>query len=79
MSANLQYSVLTRLLTLNNQVHDLENTLLSVPVPETGARAGTPVGLVEANSIATMQDQIDQGIRASLTTCWLGMPEDPED
>ena len=76
MSANLQYSVLTRLLTLNNQVHDLKNQLLSVSVPETSALAGTPVGVMEANSIATMQEQIDQGVRASLTTCWLGMPED---
>ena len=79
MSANLQYSVLTRLLTLNNQVHDLKNQLLSVSVPETGARVETPVGVVETKSIADMQEQIDQGVRASLTTCWLGMPEDPED
>ena len=79
MSANLQYSVLTRLLTLNNQVHDLKNQLLSVSVPETGALAGTPVGVMEVNSIATMQEQIDQGVWASLTTCWLGMPEDLED
>ncbi len=76
MSANLQYSVLTRLLTLNNHVHDLKNQLLSVSVPEAGARTWTPVGVVETASIADMQEQIDQGVRASLTTCWLGMPED---
>jgi hypothetical protein len=30
------------------------------------------------NPIAKMQDEIDQGVRASLATCWLGTDEDPE-
>jgi hypothetical protein len=76
MSANIQYPALARLLTLNNQVHDLENQLLAVPVPAT---AGSRVSIPGTVDIAEMQERIDQGVRASLTTCWLGMPEDPDD
>jgi hypothetical protein len=72
MNGSLQYSALTRLLSLNNQVHDLENKMLSVSVP------AIPVGLViseqmlAGSRIAEIQNEIDQAARASLATCWLG-------
>ena len=106
MSSNLEFTALTRLLTLNNQVHDLENRLKETSVPRapgfpgllTAAQAAKVPYVVELsprivdrddpptfaaffrheNEIADIQERIDQGVRASLTTCWLGMPENPE-
>ena len=79
MNSGLPFPALTRLLSLNNQVHDLENQLRreTLPVEVVGgqARAAT----FAANSIAQIQEEIDQGVRASLMTCWLGMGADPED
>ena len=79
MNGSLQYSALTRLLTLNNQVHDQENQMLAVELP-------TPrVGAVISNQtpsdsrIAEIQEEIDQATRASLTTCWLGNADDNEE
>ena len=66
MSDKLEYKVLTRLLTLNNQVHDLENQLMTESVMTSSS----------ANRIAEMQDRIARGVRASLTTCWLGASDD---
>ena len=70
MSSSVQYSAFTRLLSQNNRVHDLRNQLRSVAVPmERGpARPGS--------EIAQMQEEIDRVVRASLTTCWLGMPDE---
>jgi len=79
MNGSLQYSALTRLLTLNNQVHDLENQMLSVAVPI------HPIGVMysgQMNSdsrIAQIQEEIDQATRASLATCWLGNSDDDEE
>ena len=79
MNSGLPYPALTRLLSLNNRVHDLENQLrrVTLPVDVVGeqARAGT----LAASSIAQIQDEIDQGVRASLITCWLGIGAGPED
>ncbi len=72
MSASLEYSVLTRLLTLNGQRHDLENQLMGVAVPRIRIRPGSRAVASGPNSIAEMQEEIDRGVRASLTTCWLG-------
>jgi hypothetical protein len=73
MNSSLQYSALTRLLALNNQVHDLENQLRRETVPQ-GRRVGSAILAVGGPSrIAEMQEEIDRGVRASLTTCWLGM------
>ena len=73
MNDSLPVPALTRLLSLNNRVHDLENQLrqVSLPVEVVGgqARAGNP----GTSSIAQMQEEIDRGVRASLITCWLGM------
>ncbi len=79
MNSGLPFPALTRLLSLNNRVHDLENQLLRVtlPVEVVGRQAGA--GTLAANSIAQIQDEIDQGVRASLITCWLGMETDLED
>ena len=79
MNNDLSYPALTRLLSLNNRVHDLENQLrrVTLPVELVGAQAGA--GSLAANSIAQMQEEIDQGVRASLITCWLGMGAGPED
>ncbi|MQG34141.1 MAG: hypothetical protein FI717_07540 [SAR202 cluster bacterium] len=72
MNGSLQYSALTRLLTLNNQVHDLENQMLAQRVPT--APAGTALADQNFSSyrIAEFQEEIDQAARASLATCWLG-------
>ena len=72
MSDKLEYSVLTRLLTLNNQVHDLENQLMTESVPSLPEYPKMVMTASGANRIAEMQDRIAQGVRASLTTCWLG-------
>ena len=76
MADRLEYTVLTRLLTLNNQVHDLENQLMTESVPELPEGLGLVMTASGGNRIAEMQDQIAQGVRASLSTCWLGAAED---
>ena len=72
MGDKLEYKVLTRLLTLNNQVHDLENQLMTESVPSFPYYPESVMTSNCANRIAEMQDRIAQGVRASLTTCWLG-------
>ena len=76
MSDKLEYTVLTRLLTLNNQVHDLENQLMTESVPSLPEQPESLMTSTSANRIAEMQDRIAQGVRASLTTCWLGASEE---
>ena len=76
MSDKLEYTVLTRLLTLNNQVHDLENQLMTESVPSLPLNHELVMTTSGANRIAEMQDRIAQGVRASLTTCWLGASQD---
>ncbi len=78
MSDKLEFTVLTRLLTLNNQVHDLENQLMTESVPGLPEQPGSVMTSASANRIAEMQDRIAQGVRASLTTCWLGSSKDLE-
>ena len=76
MNGSLQYSALTRLLTLNNRVHDLENQMLTETVPA-GPYSNVGAGdvldqMVSGSRIAEIQDEIDRTTRASLATCWLG-------
>ncbi len=78
MSDKLEYSVLTRLLTLNNQVHDLENQLMTESVPSLPEQTESVMTSADPNRIAEMQDRIAQGVRASLTTCWLGASDELE-
>ena len=72
MNGSLHYSALTRLLTLNNQAHDLENQILmeSVPVGARGSMISAQMAL--GSRIAQIQEEIDRTVRASLTICWLG-------
>ena len=79
MNGSLQYSALARLLTLNNQVHDLENQMLAVALPTHTAGAVISNQMLSGSSIAEIQDEIDQATRASLATCWLGNAGDNEE
>ena len=73
---SLQYSTLARLLAINNQVHDLENQLRRESVPTTALLNQSSIEAAPLNRIAEMQAEIDQGVRASLVTCWLGAVDD---
>ncbi|MCH8107052.1 MAG: hypothetical protein IIB30_01710 [Chloroflexi bacterium] len=79
MSNSLSVPALTRLLSLNNRVHDLENQLLQVELPVEVVGGQVYTGTPGTSSIAQMQEEIDQGVRASLMTCWLGMDAVQED
>ena len=79
MSNSLSVPALTRLLSLNNRVHDLENQLLQVELPVEVVGGQVYTGPPGTSSIAQMQEEIDQGVRASLMTCWLGMDAVQED
>ena len=72
MNGSLQYSALTRLLTLNNQVHDLENRMLTESVPFGPRGAMIAAQMASGSRIAEIQEEIDKATRASLATCWLG-------
>ena len=77
MNHSLQYSALSRLLGLNNRVHDLERQLMQESIalaPEVNCEGGVAA---EPSRFAAMQEEIDQGVRAGLVTCWLGMPDEP--
>ena len=73
---SLECSALTRLLTLNNEVHDLENQLRQEILPRLRLEHHIRFETDKINEIARMQEEIDQGARASLVTCWLGIPGD---
>jgi|TARA_Y100000031_G_scaffold43600_1_gene50049 hypothetical protein len=77
-NSSLPYSALTRLLTLNNQVHDLQNRLLGTTVPRLPKEALLRPESALGSPIAKMQDEIDQGVRSLLATCWLETDEEPE-
>ncbi|MCH7842233.1 MAG: hypothetical protein IH963_08135 [Chloroflexi bacterium] len=72
MNGSLQYSALTRLLTLNNKVHDLENRMLAETVPIGARGAMISAQMASGSRIAEIQEEIDRFARASLATCWLG-------
>ncbi len=76
MNDSLQYSTLARLLAINNQVHDLENELRRESVPTTALLNQSRVEASTQSRIAEMQTEIDQAVRASLVTCWLGVVDD---
>ena len=73
-SDSFESPVLTRLLMLNNEVHDLENELRHKKVPRLRLEHHIRFEADKINDIARIQDEMDQGVRASLATCWLGMP-----
>jgi len=72
MNGSLQYSALTRLLALNNQIHDLENQMLTETVPVGARGAIISAQMASGSRIAEIQEEIDRTARASLATCWLG-------
>jgi hypothetical protein len=74
MDHTSQYSGLSRLLDLNNQVHDLEKQILREPVPLAEAVRDAGENSPSPSHIASMQEEIDRGGRASLVTCWFGLP-----
>ena len=78
MNGSLQYSTLTRLMSLNNQVQDLKNRMMAEPV-----HLAAHVGNQNEVRIAEMQEEIERRTRASLALCWLAdsddEPEDEED
>lgn len=76
MNGGLQYSALARILTLNNQIHDLENQLLAVEMPTGHLRLNKESSI---SRIARIQEEIDQATRASLATCWLGNTNEEEE
>ena len=91
MTSSAQYSALTRLLTHNTRVHQLEDLLLQLPMPpEAAAVNGVARSLRfdyeyeceqdnDSNPIADLQDDIDKEVRASLVACWFAMPRDLDD
>ena len=79
MSSSLEYSTLTRLLALNNRVHDLKNQLLGMAVPDDRDKPVLTLDVPMSSGIAELQEEIDREMRASLATCWLGMPGDLEE
>ena len=79
MNNGLPFPALTRLLTLNNRVHDLENQLRREMLPVEVVGGQDRAATLTVNSIAQIQEEIDQGVRASLMTCWLGMDAGQED
>jgi len=66
---------LTRLLTLNNRIHDLENQLRQTNLRMMGAGESAHLEAAGSSQVAQLQDEIDREARASLVTCWLGMPD----
>lgn len=88
MPSNAQYSALTRLLSHNTRVHELEDLLLRLPIPEEVSDELVSEFDVDSllledekftNPIADLQDDIDREVRASLVACWFAMPMDLDD
>ena len=75
MSSNTQYMVLARLLTLNNQIHDLDNQLRQTRLRTMGAGESAHLEAAGLGQVAQLQEEIDREARASLVTCWLDMPD----
>ena len=73
-NSSIQYAALARLLDLNNRVHDLQRELDQVPLPQGMAPEDAWFEVVALNRIGQLQDEMDREARASLVTCWLGMP-----
>ena len=72
MNGSLHYSALNRLLTLNTQVHDLENQMRTESVTALPVGSGLSDQAGSGGRIAEIQEEIDRFARASLATCWLG-------
>lgn len=75
MGSNTQYMVLARLLSQNNRVHDLENQLRQTRLRVVGTGDAAHVEAAVPGWIAQLQEEMDREVRASLVTCWMGMPD----
>ena len=88
MPSSAQYSALTRLLCHNTRVHELEDLLLRLPVPEEPV---TEEGVIldedsldleyeqHSNPISDLQEDIDKEVRAGLVASWFALPMDMDD
>ena len=74
MNSITQYAALARLLELNNRVHDLQNELNQAPLPQGMVPEEAWFEVMALNRVGQLQEEIDRETRASLVTCWLGMP-----
>ena len=83
MPSSAQYSALTRLLCHNTKVHELEDLLLRLPVPENdGCQDEDSLYLGyehHSNPISDLQQDIDREVRAGLVASWFALPIDLED
>ena len=76
MNGSLNPSVLTRLLVLDRETHELERQLGSLSLlPHLGP--SQIQGKFRVNPVADYQDEIDRTVRTSLATCWLGESDSP--
>ena len=76
MNGSLNPSVLTRLLVLNGEVHELERQLGSLPLLPHLVQSQFQ-GKFSVNPVADYQNEIDRTARTSLATCWLGESDSP--
>lgn len=73
--SSVQYSALTRLLTHNNRVHDMEDVLRKMWVPSSWNNADADTGgSWIPNPFADLQDDLDREARACLVSCWAALP-----
>lgn len=83
MPSSAQYSALTRLLCHNTRVHELEDLLLRLPVPEEGILPDEDSLDLEheqhSNPISDLQEDIDKEVRAGLVASWFALPMDMDD
>ncbi len=75
MNSSAQYAALTRLLTLNNRVHDLLELQRQMPVHLGSVPPEDYWEEAPETPFTQLQDEIDREARASLVTCWLAMPD----
>ncbi len=83
MPSSAQYSALTRLLCHNTRVHELEDLLLRLPLPEDDiCQDDESLNLYyehHSNPISDLQDDIDREVRAGLVASWFALPMDMDD
>ncbi len=83
MPSTAQYSALTRLLCHNTKVHELEDLLLRLPVPEDDIVLDEESLELEyehhSNPISDLQEDLDKEVRASLVASWFALPMDMDD
>jgi hypothetical protein len=83
MTSSAQYSALTRLLCHNTRVHELEDLLLRLPLPEEETCRDEDSLHLEyehySNPVSDLQEDIDKEVRASLVASWFALPMDLDD